>query len=83
MTAKFDKTTYKTELDKRLDEIIAWAVKECPIKNAHLSYADFAKARDEFHQIATGELKTNNPLHNPEPEEGGAQYINDNPAPWP
>lgn len=83
MTGKLDTTAFGMELDKRLDEVIAWAVKECPTENANLAYADFAKVREDFHQLATGAITANNPLSNAEPEDGGAQYINDNPAPWP
>ena len=83
MTGKLDQTAFGMELDKKLDEVIAWAVKECPIKEANLAYADFAKVRTDFHQVATGEVKANNPLSDAEPEDGGPQYINDNPAPWP
>lgn len=83
MTAKQDKSAFITELDRRLDEVIAWAVKECPVQQANLAYRDFEKLRVEFRQLATGETKANNPLNDAEPEEGGPQYINDNPAPWP
>lgn len=83
MTGKLDQTAFGMELDRKLDEVIAWAVKECPIVEANLAYADFAKVRIDFHQVATGEVKANNPLSDAEPEDGGPQYINDNPAPWP
>lgn len=83
MTGKLDKTTFGMELDRRLDEVIAWAVKECPEQSANLAYADFEKIRTDFHQLATGEIKADNPLSDAEPDEGGPQYINDNPAPWP
>lgn len=83
MMERLDKTAFGIELDRRLDEVIAWAVKECPSADANLSYADFAKLRLDFHQLAMGEVKANNPLSHAEPEDGGPQYINDNPAPWP
>lgn len=83
MTEKLDQTAFGRELDLRLDEIIAWVVKECPLSNANLAYADFKKVRNEFRQLAMGELTVDNPASDAEPEAGGAQYINDNPAPWP
>ncbi len=82
-TATLDKTTFGMELDKRLDEVIAWAVKECPDKNASPRYADFEQVRKQFHHIATGEIKSLSSQAAAEPEDGGPQYINDNPAPWP
>lgn len=83
MREKFDEMTFSVELEKRLDEIIAWIIKECPLTDANLDYGDFAKVREDFRKVASGELKSDNQLSNAEPEDGGPQYINDNPAPWP
>jgi hypothetical protein len=85
MREKLENTEYCAELNRKLDEVIAWAVLNCPIAEKNLAYADFEKTRAEFQKIAMEEqdskpLETQN---QPEPEEGGPQYINDNPAPWP
>lgn len=87
MTGKIDTAAFNQELDRRLDEVIAWVITECPSENITVTYADFAQARNYFHQVASGNLTASNPSSaaesEPEPEEGGPQYINDNPAPWP
>lgn len=82
MTENIDHAAFSSELDKRLDEVIAWAVLTCPVKEANLAYADFEKIRSDFRQIALGKAKSHH-REKPEPEDGGPQYINDNPAPWP
>ncbi|HTF95008.1 MAG TPA: hypothetical protein VL995_02655 [Cellvibrio sp.] len=82
MTDNIEHSEFCNELDKRLDEVIAWAVLACPLKEVNLAYADFEKIRFDFQQIALGKVK-NHHREKPEPEDGGPQYINDNPAPWP
>jgi hypothetical protein len=76
-----DKTEFSMALDQKLDELIAWSIKNTSAKDADLRFSDFTRLRKEFHKLATGNLHATEP--EPEPEEGGAQYINDNPAPWP
>lgn len=82
MTENIDTSPFCQELDKRLDEVIAWAVMQCPLKESNLAYADFEKVRFDFQQVALGKKKSYQEGE-PEPERGGPQYINDNPAPWP
>lgn len=82
MNKDLDKTTFGMELDRRLDEVIAWAVLECPNKDACPRYADFEMVRREFHRVASGDA-AQHAQPAAEPEDGGPQYINDNPAPWP
>lgn len=71
---------FARDVQRKVDDLIHWIVENSPNKTA-LSIADFRDARESICTIAGGEV---NLQHiEPEPEEGGAQYINDNPAPWP
>ena len=93
MSGVVEKTEYCNELNRKLDEVIAWAVLNCPIAEKNLAYADFKNVISEFQKVATQEPtpkqtpgQTPSQGRNqsqPEPEEGGPQYLNDNPAPWP
>jgi hypothetical protein len=70
-----------SELWQRFEQLQAWAVENWPDKQHPLSSADFVEARKEI-------LGLRNPAPAPlrqvvEPEQGGPQYIDDNPAPWP
>lgn len=76
-----DNLSYAQELELRLDELIQWAIANQPHTVTQLTPSDFNAPRDSFCTIAKGGgtlLK-----QEPEPADGGAQYINDNPAPWP
>ena len=71
------------ELWQRFEQLQAWAVENWPDKDNPLSSADFVESRKEI-------LGLRNPAQAPggspagrEPEQGGAQYIDLNPAPWP
>lgn len=73
--------SYAQELELRIDELIDWAIANQSHTLTKLSKADFSEPREKFTTIAKGGgtlLK-----QEPEPADGGAQYINDNPAPWP
>lgn len=95
MSEHLDRSEYCSELNRKLDEVIAWAVLNCPINGKNLAYADFEKVITEFRKVATEESELQHMgnqtqsqsqgqnQNQPEPEEGGPQYINDNPAPWP
>jgi hypothetical protein len=80
MTETTDKAIYAREIVRKLDSIIAWAIENAPVEEPVLSINDFADIRKQFLIIAS----KGHPLyHEPEPAEGGAQYINVTPAPWP
>lgn len=69
------------ELWQRFEALQAWAVANWPDQEHPLSSADFVAARKEILNLRT-------PLPAPapsalEPEQGGPQYIDQNPAPWP
>lgn len=71
------------ELWERFEELQQWAEANWPDQENPLTSADFVEARKEI-------LGLRNPSQAPgkvpearEPEQGGAQYVNLNPAPWP
>jgi hypothetical protein len=81
MTETTQNAIFAREVQRKLDELIAWIVENSPDKTHALARSDFLDARQSICCIASG---TTNIQHiEPEPAEGGAQYINDNPAPWP
>ncbi len=86
VSAQVEQPSYAQELEQRLDDLIAWAIAEQPHKIAKISDADFSSVREAFLTTAKSGGKLAEQRENesvPEPSEGGPQYINDNPAPWP
>nr|WP_315217425.1 hypothetical protein [uncultured Duganella sp.] len=74
---------FVNELWQRFEELQRWAEENWPDKEHPLSSADFVESRKEILGLrnpaqAPGGLPTDR-----EPEQGGAQYVNVNPAPWP
>ena len=74
---------FVNELWQRFEELQQWAEENWPDQENPLSSADFVESRKEI-------LGPRNPAQAPgglpadrEPEQGGAQYVNLNPAPWP
>jgi hypothetical protein len=72
-----------SELWQRFEQLQAWAEENWPDQEHPLSSADFVESRKEI-------LGLRNPAQAPggtpadrEPEQGGAQYVDLNPAPWP
>lgn len=81
MSTPTNKLNYAQELELRIDGLVEWAIANQPHTVTKLSKSDFSEPREIFCTIAKGGgtlLK-----QEPEPADGGAQYINDNPAPWP
>lgn len=76
---------FARDLEGKLDNLIAWAAGNAPTRRGALAVEDFAGVREAFLGVA---MNLEAPLdtaqeQEPEPEEGGEQYININPAPWP
>ncbi|MBV6319764.1 hypothetical protein [Duganella violaceipulchra] len=80
---------FVNELWQRYEQLQRWAEENWPDKEHPLSSADFVETRKEL-------LGLRNPAQAPgqrspgeaqgdarEPEQGGAQYIDVNPTPWP
>lgn len=76
--------SYAQELEQQLDGLIEWAVANQPHTIDRITSVDFHPVREQFLTLAKSgnKLSTEKP-DAPEPAEGGPQYINDNPAPWP
>lgn len=80
MSDENQKAGFSQALNSKLDELIQWSIESSPVQDPPLTDKDFTEARKNFLATAiAGPRQT----REPEPEEGGAQYINDNPAPWP
>ena len=71
---------FARELNHNLYEIIQWTIENSPVQTPPLTQKDFTEARKNFMATAIAGPPQ---MREPEPSEGGAQYINDNPAPWP
>lgn len=77
-------SSYAQELEQRLDGLIEWIVTNQPYNTNKLSTADFSDLRETFLTLSkSGAHHENQKGEIPEPSEGGPQYINDNPTPWP
>ena len=72
---------FAREVQRKLDELINWIVENSPATSNSLLPRDFSEARQSIYRVATGNADLQH--IEPEPADGGAQYINDNPAPWP
>ncbi|GGY70100.1 hypothetical protein GCM10011613_13130 [Cellvibrio zantedeschiae] len=73
---------FAREVQRRVDDLIAWIVENSPDKEHQLSISNFRDVRQTLFGLATNGSNVLQHIE-PEPEQGGAQYINDNPAPWP
>lgn len=80
MSDSSHKPGFALELNHKMDELIQWAIANSPMQSPALTPKDFTEARKNF--LATA-IAGPPQVREPEPSEGGAQYINDNPAPWP
>jgi len=75
------------ELWRRFEGLQEWAVSHWPDQKNPLSSADFVEARKEILSLRSPAGPLNQPekqdAAEPQPEEGGAQYLDVTPAPWP
>ena len=75
------------ELWRRFETLQEWAVSHWPDQQHPLSSADFVEARKEILSLRSpaGSLKqpAARDAAEPAPEQGGAQYVDVTPAPWP
>ena len=81
MTEAFNQSSFQFELERKLDELITWAIANSPEKSPSLSRGDFAEACNMFSRVCV--IGNDCLEREPEPSEGGAQYVNVTPAPWP
>jgi hypothetical protein len=73
------------ELWRRFETLQEWAVSHWPDQQNPLSSADFVEARKEILSLRSPAGSLNQPAQQnaAEPEQGGAQYLDVTPAPWP
>ena len=76
---------FVAELWRRFETLQEWAVSHWPDQQHPLSSADFVEARKEILSLRSpaGSLKQPSQNNEAEPEQGGAQYVDVTPAPWP
>lgn len=78
---------FVAELWRRFEGLQEWAVSHWPDQKNPLSSADFVEARKEILSLRSPAGSLNQPekqdAAEPQPEEGGAQYLDVTPAPWP
>ena len=73
------------ELWRRFEALQEWAVSHWPDQQHPLSSADFVETRKEILSLRSPAGSLNQPSRQDEaePEQGGAQYLDVTPAPWP
>ena len=73
------------ELWRRFEALQEWAVSHWPDQQHPLSTADFVETRKEILSLRSpaGSLNQPSQQDEAEPEQGGAQYVDVTPAPWP
>ena len=75
------------ELWRRFETLQEWAVSHWPDQQHPLSSADFVESRKEILSLRSPVGPLNQPAARdaaePAPEQGGAQYLDVTPAPWP
>lgn len=69
------------EVWRRFEEVQQWAIDNWPDRERPLSSSDFVEARKEI--LALGTRSSELKRQEAEPAEGGAQYVDVTPAPWP
>ena len=78
---------FVAELWRRFETLQEWAVSHWPDQQHPLSSADFVEARKEILSLRSPAGSLNQPAARdaaePAPEQGGAQYVDVTPAPWP
>jgi hypothetical protein len=76
---------FVAELWRRFEALQEWAVSHWPDQHNPLSSADFVEARKEILSLRSPAGSLNQPVqrNEAEPEQGGAQYVDVTPAPWP
>lgn len=81
MSDQTDKEQFAADLEQRFQDLMQWAVSSWPDAERPISLADFEDAQKAVHAIARrvrypgGEALS--------PSEGGAQFVNVAPTPWP
>ncbi len=77
---------FVTEVWRRFEEVQNWAIANWPDKEHPISSSEFVEGRKEILGLglpAERRLGHAPPQPAPEPEQGGPQYQDVTPAPWP
>lgn len=80
MTKAPQQVAFALEVNSKLNLLIEWVIENNPNKEAPIFKDAFLAVQEEFRKIACG---IDAQSTEPEPSEGGAQYVNVTPAPWP
>lgn len=82
---KVEQRAFMTELWRRYELLQQWAIEHWPDKVHPLTNADFVETRKELLGLRNPGSSSRPPAQEKaaEPSEGGAQYVNVTPAPWP
>lgn len=72
---------FRKELIRRFDELTHWAVDNWPDRSRPLSAVDFVRIREQM--AAAGDRPEDSGQRGLDPAEGGPQYRDVDPAPWP
>ena len=75
-----EKVAFAIEVNSKINALIEWVIDNNPNKEYSLNKDAFADVQEEFRKIACG---IDTQATEPEPSEGGAQYVSVTPAPWP
>lgn len=76
---------FVAEMWRRFESLQEWAISHWPDQQHPLSSADFVESRKEILSLRSpaGPLNQASQNNEAEPEQGGAQYVDVTPAPWP
>ena len=72
---------YIAEVWRRFEEVQQWAIEHWPDAAHPISSSDFVEARKEI--LALGQKRGGGQRREAEPADGGAQYVDVTPTPWP
>ncbi len=71
---------YAAEVVRRFEEFTSWTMENWPHQSQRLMSSDFSESRRELAGLLSEKLSSE---EDKSPSEGGAQYVDMNPAPWP
>lgn len=72
---------FRNELIRRFDELTHWAIDNWPDKGRPLTAVDFVQIREQM--AVAGVSREDVDKQKREPSEGGPQYRDIDPTPWP
>ncbi|MGI4849762.1 MAG: hypothetical protein ACRYGK_16745 [Janthinobacterium lividum] len=74
---------YSAELERRFNDLVSWAVDTWPDSSYAISADDFAAARKNVERLRARFEPGMSQDDAAEPSQGGAQYVDVSPTPWP